>query len=144
MKRFSFLQMAIALVLMVTAVSCTTMQGTEDEYYSTQSRRVAADRVYVNDPYRGTVVLERDPYTGRYYEVSSPYSTYNNRYDSRYDSRYDRRYGNSRTSSGSYGRNNRNYSNNGSYQQTPQQPTQEQIKAREKDRQESRKKVLGN
>ena len=143
MKRFSFLQVAIALILMVTAVSCTTMQGTEDEYYSTQSRRVAADRVYVNDPYRGTVVLERDPYTGRYYEVSSPYSTYNNRYDSRYDSRNDRRYS-SRTNSGSYGRNNRNYRNNGSYQQTPQQPTQEQIKAREKDRVDSRKKVLGN
>ena len=144
MKRFSFLQVAIALILMVTAVSCTTMQGIEDdEYYSTQSRRVAADRVYVNDPYRGTVVLERDPYTGRYYEVSSPYSTYNNRYDSRYDSRYDRRYS-SRNNSGSYGRNDRNYRNNGSYQQTPQQPTQEQIKDREKDRQEARKKVLGN
>src|SRR5688572_22761487 len=121
MKRFSFLQMAIALVLMVTAVSCTTMQGVEDEYYSTQSRRIATDRVYVNDPYRGTVVLERDPYTGRYYEVSSPYSTYD-----RYDSRYDRRYRTSRSNSGYYGRNDRNYRNNGSYQQTPQQPTQEQ------------------
>jgi hypothetical protein len=140
MKRFSFLQVAIALVLMVTAVSCTTMQGAEDEYYSTQSRRVAADRVYVNDPYRGTVVLERDPYTGRYYEVSSPYGMY----DSRYDSRYDRRYG-SRTNSGYYGRNNRTYRNNGSYQQqTPQQPTQEQIRAKQKDRDESRRKVLGN
>ena len=143
MKRFSFLQVAIALILMVTAVSCTTMQGVEDEYYSTQSGRIATDRVYVNDPYRGTVVLERDPYTGRYYEVSSPYTTYNNRYDSRYDSRYDRRYGNSRTNNG-YGRNNRTYRNNGSYQQTPQKPTEEQIRSNQKNREEARKKVLGN
>ncbi|MGZ5190414.1 MAG: hypothetical protein ACXWCZ_05305 [Flavisolibacter sp.] len=140
MKRFSFLQVAIALVLMVTAVSCTTMQGTEEEYYQTQSQRAfGADRVYVNDPYRGTVVLERDPYSGRYYEVSSPYTTYNNRYDSRNN----RRYGNSRMNNGSI-RNNRNYRNNGSYQQTPQQPTQEQIRNNQKNREEARKKVLGN
>ena len=143
MKRFSFLQVAIALVLVVTAVSCTTLQGTEDEYYQTQSQRVqgSPNRVYVNDPYRGTVVLERDPYSGRYYEVS-PYGSYG--YNNRYDSRYDRRYQGYGRSNSRYGRDTRDYRNDGGYRQTPQQPTQEQIRQNEKNREEARRKVLGN
>ena len=115
MKRFNFLTVMIALVLMVTAVSCSTMQGTEDEYYG---RRVpgSPNRVYVEDPYRGTVVLERDPYSGRYYEVNSYGSAYG--YGNGYDTRY-RRYNNNVRSYG-YGRDNR-YRNNNTYQQQYQQ-----------------------
>ena len=135
MKRFNFLSVVVALVLMVTAVSCTTMQGAEDEYYQTQRVQGTPNRIYVDDPYRGTVVLQRDPYSGRYYEVS-PYGSsygYGNRYDRRYNSRSNGYYGNNR------------YRNNGSYQQVPQQrPTQEQQRQTEKDRQEARKKILGN
>jgi len=127
--------MVVALVLMVTAVSCTTMRGTEDEYYETQRVQGSPNRIYVDDPYRGTVVLERDPYSGRYYEVNSYGSSYG------YGSRYDRRYNSSR-SNRYYGNNNRYRTNNGSvYQQTPQhQSTPEQ----QRDRQEARKKILGN
>jgi hypothetical protein len=129
MKRFNLLSVAVALVLLVSAVGCTTMTGTQDDRYD----RVQSNRVYVDDPYRGTVVLERDPFTGRYYEVDSYGSTYNNRYYSR-----SRGYN-------SYGRNyntyNRNY-NRG--RNTQQQPTQQQRAQNEQSRQEARKKVLGN
>ena len=82
MKRFNFLSAVIAIVLVVTVASCTTMQGGgyEDDYY-TDSRR-SPNRIYVDDPYYGTIVLERDPYSGRYYQVG-PYNSY-----SRYDDPY--------------------------------------------------------
>jgi hypothetical protein len=137
MKRFNFLSVAIAVVLMITAVSCTTMAGSQDDYYSGQEARTYGNRIYVEDPYRGTVVLERDPRTGRYYEASPYYSGYyGNRY---YGSRaYDPYYGSSnygRRSSGYY-RNN-NSSNN---TQNNQRPTEDDRKTRD----EARKKVLGN
>jgi hypothetical protein len=132
MKRFNFLSVVVALVLMVAAVGCTTMQGAEDDYYGTQRVQGSPNRIYVDDPYRGTVVLERDPYSGRYYEVS-PYGS-TNVYGNRYDSRYDRRY------YGSGRNNNRYYRNNGTYQPVPQQ----QPGGTGKDRGESRKKILGN
>jgi hypothetical protein len=139
MKRFNFLSVAIAVVLMITAVSCTTMAGSQDEYYRGRDTRAYGDRVYVEDPYRGTVVLERDPRTGRYYEVS-PY--YNGYYGSRsYGSRvYDPYYGSpyyGRRNSGGYSRNNNNSSNNN---QNNQRPTENDRKTRD----EARKKVLGN
>jgi hypothetical protein len=132
MKRFNLIPAVIAIVLMITAVSCTTMTGTQDEYYE----RSRANRVYVDDPYRGTVVLERDPYTGRYYEVNSGYDN--------------RVY---RSNSGYYGRNNRYRSNNGYYprastprvyQNNTQKPTEEQKRDQQIKRDEARKKVLGN
>lgn len=131
--------MAIAVVLMITVLSCTTMAGTQDDYYSGQEARVYSSRVYVDDPYRGTVVLEKDPRTGRYYEVSPSYNSYyGNRY---YSSRvYDPYYGTSsygRRSSGGYYRNNNNSSNT---QQNTQRPTEDDRKTRD----EARKKVLGN
>src|SRR4051812_40291834 len=100
MKRFNFIQAVIAVVLMITVASCTTMTGTQDEYYE----RGQANRVYVEDPYRGTVVLERDPNTGRYYEVNS-YG-----YDNRVYRSNNGYYGNS-----SYGRNNSRYRTNNGY-----------------------------
>lgn len=134
MKRFSFLSVVIAAVLLVTAVSCTTMAGADDGYYE---RRPTSDRVYVDDPYRGVVVLERDPYSGRYYEVDSYGSYYGSRYYNNYGGRYN-----------TYSRDNdryRNYRSNSRVTQQPtRQPSQEEIREREKNRDEARKKVLGN
>ena len=130
MKPFNFLSMVVASFLMLAAVGCTTMRTAEDSRYE----RAGQDRIYVNDPYRGTIVLERDPYTGRYYEVnsigySSPYSRYG--YDDYYrrNDRYYRRYNH-----GSYNSGNQN----------PPQPTDQQIRDREKNKAEARKKILGN
>lgn len=131
MKRFNFLLVAIAIVLTVTAIGCTTMAGTEDGYYDGYPTRVYGNRVYVDDLYRGTIVLERDPRTGRYYEVGSPY--YNGYYGNRYYGR-GHVYGNvyRGRNSGWYNRNNNNNQNN-------QRPTQEDRKSRD----EARDKVLG-
>jgi hypothetical protein len=137
MKRFNFLSVAIAIVLMITAVSCTTMAGSQDDYYNGQEVRTYSNRIYVDDPYRGTVVLERDPRTGRYYEAS-PYSSgyYGNRYSSR---AYDPYYGSSTYGrrSGGYYRNNNNSSTN---TQNNQRKTEDDRKTRD----EARKRVLGN
>lgn len=135
MKRSNFLLVAIALVLTITAVSCTTMAGTQDDYYNGRDARVYGNRVYVEDPYRGTIVLERDPRTGRYYEVNSPY--YNGYYGNSYGRRYGRVYNspNHRGNKGSYNRN-----NNNSHNQNTQRPTPDDRKTRD----EARKKILGN
>ena len=127
MKRINFLSVAIVVVLMVSAVSCTTMQGASDDYYT--DNYPMGNRIYVDDPYRGTVVLEKDPYTGRYYEVS-PYGYSPNSYRS------------SRNSD--YYRNNhyRNYRNYGNYNTAPAQ-NQQRVESDRK-REEARRKVLGN
>src|SRR3954469_8426138 len=126
MKRSNFLLVAIALVLTITAVSCTTLTGTQDDYYNGQEARVYGNRVYVDDPYRGTVVLERDPYTGRYYEVN-PYGSYGNRNYRVYNSNggyYGRNNG--------YRNNNRYNGNRGSYQnQNSQKPQISEERRRE-------------
>ena len=127
MKSLNFLSVVLALVLVVAAVSCTTLQGGyDDEYYSTDRR--TPNRIYVEDPYYGTVVLERDPYSGRYYQVSPYGYSYgsNNRYYRGYNNRYRDSY---------YYRNRSN--NSGNQQQAEQQK-------REKQRDEARKKVLGS
>jgi len=115
------------------------MAGRQDDYYNGQDARVYGNRIYVDDPYRGTVVLERDPRTGRYYEVNSPnYGYYDNRnYGSRvYGNTY---YGRSpyygRSNSGSY-RNNNNSNNT----QNNQRPSDDDRKTRD----DARKKILGN
>ncbi|HEY0356096.1 MAG TPA: hypothetical protein VGC29_07835 [Flavisolibacter sp.] len=128
MKRFNFLSMAIAAILMVAAVGCTTLTESQDDRYERVS---GANRIYVDDPYRGLIVLERDPWTGRYYEVNS----YNDRYYRGYD-RYG--YGNR-----NYGRRDNRYYRGGNTSQ-PQQPTEEQKRQHEQNKNEARKKVLGN
>src|SRR5215204_6474486 len=137
MKRFNLLSAVIAVLLMVTAVSCTTMRGTEDDYYDrTQYERVQpSNRIYVDDPYRGTVVLERDPYTGRYYEVGTYGGNYgyrNDRYSNVYrnNTRYNKTYNGNRN--GTYNRN-----NNTSSQSQTEDPNRNQK------REEARSKVLG-
>ena len=89
MKRFSFLQVALMIALMVVAASCTVTRGYDDEYYENDRRRNA----YGNQ----VIVVERDPYTGRYYEVdrygnylgATQYGAYDRYYSNRY---YDNRY----------------------------------------------------
>lgn len=138
MKRFNFLLAAIALVLTITAVSCTTMAGSQDDYYNGQ--RVYSNRVYVDDPYRGTVVLERDPRTGRYYEANSYNPYYNGYYGNRSYGRVYRSNGYgygypSRRNSGSY--------SNGNNSSTNNQNNNRNSEEYKKEKNEARDKVLG-
>jgi len=126
MKSVKFL-LAIFTAVVVMA-SCATTQGASGEDYDLDNARVIGNRVYVDDPYYGTVVLERDPFSGRYYDVTygyggyrSPYNTYNRGY--RTTPRYYRN--NSRGSIG-----------------TVQRPTQKEITPA--NREAARKKILGN
>jgi hypothetical protein len=139
MKRFKILPVAIVLVLMVAAAGCTTVREADgDEYYERVSS--SPGRVYVDDPYRGTVVLERDPYTGRYYEVS-PYGTYQGSRYRTYDPYYNGRSTYPRTS---YPRNNRTYRTQRQNPQPQQQPpSQEEIRQKQQSKEEARKRVLG-
>ena len=129
------------LIAMLTAVvvmaSCATTQGAYgDDYERADNARKVGDRVYVDDPYYGTVILEKDPFTGRYYDVTNGYGYrgYRSPYNSTYRGYRGGYYGN-------YGTNRvyRNNSNVGSTIQkpAPSQPTQ-------KTREEARKKILGN
>jgi hypothetical protein len=141
MKRFNFLLVAVALVLTITAVSCTTMAGTEDGYYD-PGARVYPNRVYVDDPYRGTVVLQQDPRTGRYYEVT-PY--YDNYYGGLYGGGggfYSRGY---RNHSYGYpsGRANGGYYNGGNTNNRRQNDNRSSEEYK-KDKDDARNKVLGN
>jgi hypothetical protein len=142
MKRFNFLLVAIALVLTVTAVSCTTMAGTQDEYYG-QDTRVYSNRIYVDDPYRGAIVLERDPRTGRYYEIGSYDPYYSGSYGTRYNRGY-RNYGNNYPSRGrnssTYNRNNTYSNGSNSNNNQNNDRSSEQYK---KNRDEARNKILG-
>ena len=130
MKNLNFLSVVVALVLMVTAVSCVTplQGGYDDDYYSTERR--TSDRIYVNDPYYGTIVLERDPYSGRYYQVSpygyySPFDTYGYGYN--YPN-YNRGYSDRRGSNSSSGNTRPSAPNNNS----------------KRNFEDARKKVLGD
>jgi hypothetical protein len=134
MKRFSILSAVIAVILMVAAVSCTPIRETGDDYY--YDRAQAPSRIYVDDPYRGTVVLERDPYSGRYYEVG-PYSSYYSPYAYRSNPYYGYH-------GRSYANRNRIYNRNTTtYPSTSPQQKEEQRRDWEQKREEARDKVLG-
>jgi len=123
MKPLRTLPVVIVLAIVVATVGCTPLR--EADGYET----AGADRVYVDDRYGGTLILERDPYTGRYYEVGR-IGTYSNRYGG-YDPYY------------------RSYPRYRPVYRTPRQttppppPTQEQIRQKEKNRQDARNRVLG-
>lgn len=141
MKSVKFL-LAIFSAAVLMASCATTQDASGDDYDDLDNTRRIGNRVYVNDPFYGTVVLERDPYTGRYYDVTnggvgyrgvyrSPYNTYRGGY---------------RGGGGYY--NNRVYRNNNvrgnvgsTIQQRPSQPQQQEV---QKTREEARKKILGN
>lgn len=65
--------MAFIAVLMVLAVSCTPLQQSQGGYEEAPQGR----RVYRTTPYgnQQVIVVERDPYTGQYYQVA-PYGYY--------------------------------------------------------------------
>lgn len=130
MKSVKFL-LAIFTVAVVMASCATTQSASGEDYDDLDRTRRVGNRVYVDDPYYGTVVLERDPFTGRYFDVTygyggfrSPYNGFNNRY---------RGY---RTPPRYY-RNN----NNGRPIGTIQRPAQKEVPV---NREEARKKILGN
>ena len=116
MKRFNFVHVLSMLVLVVILASCGFTQPGYGEDYP--DRPVRNRQIY-SDPYYGNATtIVRDPYTGRYYEVT-PVSPYG--YDT-YSAPYGT-YGNSRY----YGRgNNRGYSNNSPRRSQTTTQTQEQ------------------
>ena len=146
MKNNTFLSMALIGVLMVVGISCTTMQGAQDEYYEPASRVSSQpSRVYVDDPYvyGRTIVMERDPFTGRYYEVGTVggYNRGLSTYDPRFDNNRrvynnNRRYDNRRYNSG--------YPSRGQVvTQQPQRPTEADRQADEQRRREAKDAILG-
>ena len=125
MKHLKYFQFAVIITLMVTAVSCTVAR----EGYYDEDPYASGSRYYGSSPYYGNggnyIILERDPYTGQYYEAiprggyypnrsSNIYRNYNNT-----NRNYDRR--NDRTSNNTYRNNNVDYS-----QQRQQQAEQRQ------------------
>lgn len=68
MKNIKFLVGLLTVVAIMT--SCAATQGTSDAYLNDPRTQQVGNRLYVEDPYRGTIVLERDPYSGRYYDVT--------------------------------------------------------------------------
>ena len=102
MKQLRFSHILTILSLVVILASCGLSQPGYGEDYS--DRPVRNRQVYM-DPYYGNTTIVRDPYTGRYYEVT-PVGPYG--YDT-YSYPYGSSYGNGRY----YGRNNgRVYRNN--------------------------------
>jgi hypothetical protein len=113
MKRFNLLSVAVIALLMVTAVSCTTVGSASDEGYSNAP---SGRRVYIdNSAYGQEVYLVRDPRTGRLYQVM-PYGQdpfYNNSWNYGYGNRY---YGNGY----GYGSPSRGYSRPGNTNSQPE------------------------
>lgn len=140
MKHLSFIRVAVLLALVVTVASCGMPLYSTDGYYEEAPLR--------RDVYHGSVygrsapiVYERDPYTGRYYEVN-PYSRPGRYYDRRSNSRYydNNRYQNNNRYNNGYGNNSyRNYPQQAQPQNNQQTP--EQVK---REREEAREKILGN
>lgn len=119
--------LAIFIVALVVSSCATTQPSYED--YDGDARRVG-NRVYVDDPYYGNLVLERDPVSGRYYDVTNGYRGYIAPYNSYNYNRY-RSYRNYPS--------NHVYRNNGNTNnQAPSRPNVQQ------NREEARRKVLGN
>jgi len=126
MKNVKFL-LAIFTAAVLMASCATTESASGEDYDDLERTRRIGNRVYVDDPYYGTVVLERDPFTGRYFDVTygyggfyrSPYNTFNRGF---------------RTQPGYY----RNNSRGGTIQQ---KPVQREVPV---NREAARKKILGN
>jgi hypothetical protein len=138
MKITRILPVFVLSAFLVLAVGCSTMQPVADEEYVTSSaRQEQPARIYVQDPYNygRTIIMDRDPVTGRYYQV---YPT------PVYDSRYDRYYGSSIYDNRRY--DDRYYSNRDQYpvrRQTPPAPTAEERKQGEQKRQDAASVLFG-
>ena len=143
MKRFKFLQVALIAVLVVAAVSCGTPRSVSGEYYDDYP----GGNVYYANPYGAPpVILERDPFTGRYYQVApygayaypgTPYYGTNRGYRYRNNSRNGYRGG----YNGGYYNNNNGYNNNNNSRNNNSGQTDAQ---REQKKEEARNKVLGS
>ena len=120
MKNYNFLSRGVIGFLMVAAIGCTTLGEATGEYDEYDQGRTSR-RVYVDQSYIGSdqIILQRDPFTGRYYQVS-PYGYYPGR-------------------SNFYGRDysNRNYN----YRNNRNQQTQERNQQTTEQRAESQKKI---
>jgi hypothetical protein len=130
------LLLSMLAVTIVMASCMTTQSATDDDYANMENARRVGNRVYVDDPYYGTVVLERDPYTGRYYDVTNGYGVYRG---GRSAFGWDPYWGNR---NGFY--RNRVYRNNNSFGNGSiqrQSPSQQEV---QKSREDARKKILGN
>jgi hypothetical protein len=133
MKNTNFLLVAMIATLAVFAVSCMPARelGEYDEPVSS--------RPVYNSPYGSNViVVERDPYTGRYYQVSPSNGYYLN--DPYYNSYYSNRYYNN-----SYGRNTGRYYDNRRVYNNTNTNTNNEVKRQPTDdeKQRARDKVFG-
>lgn len=129
MKRFPFLPAALIAILAVVAVGCTVPYETAGGGY--YEDRVERGGYYGGGAYGSNViVVERDPYTGRYYQVS-PYGSYG--YPARGGRYYDSRYNNNHNVNRG-ARYNNNVRNGGSYRNNDVQ-RQQQAQQREQQRQ---------
>ncbi|TCJ19047.1 hypothetical protein EPD60_01120 [Flaviaesturariibacter flavus] len=143
MKNTFFRSTVAAALLAVGVVGCAPLQqGSGDYYDPAPSVSSAPTRIWVDDPYRpgSSILMERDPYSGRYFPVASPYSNYGRVYGSPYGS-YDPYYG----SGGSYGRP-RGSRRGGSYRPAQPAPTQqqrEQAREGEQRRRDAANEILG-
>lgn len=85
-------------LLALGAVGCAPLQQTSGDggYYEPDARvSNVPTRIYAEDPYHPgrQILMERDPFTGRYYPVAGAYgSGYNVPYGSTYDPYYGRGY----------------------------------------------------
>ena len=117
MKNFNLVQILGMLLVVVVFASCGLTQPGYGEDY--EDRPVRGRQIYSDPYYNSGTTIVRDPYTGRYYEVT-PVSPYG--YDPYLSNPYGSTYGNSRY----YERNsNRSYSNN-TPRRTQTQPVQTQ------------------
>lgn len=140
MKNHRFLQTLAILVLLVTAVSCTAIREGEGYYeFDERSRGNTyygqSSRSYGND----VIVVERDPFTGRYYQVS-PYG-----YGTTYPYNNNRYYGN-----GYYNRGTNNRANGRSYRggyntqpNTGNQQTGEQRQQKKEELNRAKSQIFG-
>lgn len=129
MKNIKFLFGLFSIVIIMA--SCATTQGImndEDDYSNDPRTEQVGNRLYVQDPFYGTIILERNPYTGRYYDITN---------GSRFGTGF---YGGYPYYGGGYrGGYNRGYVGRGGVvQQAPSRPAAPQ------NRDEVRQKVLGN
>lgn len=142
MKRFPFLSVALIGILMVVAVGCTIPYETAGGgYYEDRADRGS----YYGSPYGSNViVVERDPYTGRYYQVS-PYGSYGYPSGGRYyDSRYNNNHNVNRgTRYNNNVRNGGTYRNNDAQRQQQAQQREQQRQADVRQMESSKESILG-
>lgn len=143
MKRLSFLQVGLLAALAVSVASCGVPMGASGDYYEDEPGR---GNVYYGSP--NTIIVERDPFTGRYYQVSP--GLYGNVYGAPVYPYGGRRYNNRSYNNNRNNNNNRNYNSgrsNGQYRTYPQaqQPRQtpEQRQQAEKSREATKESILG-